>query len=168
MNRTERALAWLHRLATNGAVWALVGGISAYWILVFGLGADPARDTIDIGVMVLATWMFFLLLPQAVNRFLRGGGAREWRYLMGCELVVSGIDAQRLWALTVRWEGRPTWMVESPFNGFFAFWILCGLALMIWGYSGNPTLRSRRPSILIVVGVICLIAGVLLAHLLDL
>lgn len=105
-------------------VWSVFAA-AIYWLSVGAVGTDWTRNGVAGLAIIIAMATFLRYLPIAWDKYRTNQTAGEWRMLMGLELFWLGFAARETWLLAIRMDGRPQWMVDSPINGFFAFWILC-------------------------------------------
>lgn len=124
MDRLTRFFEGVMAFLTNSAFWVAVTGIGFFWLSVGVLGTPFTRDAVDILATVVGSALAALLLPHAYRRFRAGGSKGNWKLLMSNALFWCGIVAAAYWAYAVRAYGRPDWMIESPLNGFWRFWIM--------------------------------------------
>lgn len=152
------------RLARNSAFLVLVSAVAIYWAAVWVLGTDLARDSVDMTSIFMGIIVALRLLPDAWDRFSKGGGKPGWQLLMGNVLWLLGWVCFCTWTYILRNEGRPEWMVQSPVNGFFKFWILGGIVLSHFATQGEvppfmtPT-RVYYTAVGVVVGILIGIAA---------
>lgn len=124
MGRLDRFLEWLGAFLTNSALWVAVTGIAIFWLSVGLLGTPFTRDAVDILATVVGSALAAVLLPHAYRRWRAGGSRGNWKLLMSNALFWCGVVAAAYWAYAVRAYDRPEWMIESPLNGFWRYWIL--------------------------------------------
>jgi hypothetical protein len=139
----------------NSALWVLLTAAAAYWLAVFALGPDRARDAVDIIAMVVGIALCFRLAPHAIDRFLRGGKLREWQVTMGMALFWASVVATALWGFTARFEGRPQWMIDSPINGFFRYWTMGSGLLFLSALSSAPTGNGNMKLYYVILAFCC-------------
>ena len=148
-------------VSTLQALGVMLSAIALYWLMVFVLGAPLSRDAVDWAGMIMGTILAARLLPDAVDRFKRGGTKTGWKLLLGNVAFLLGWVAFCAWTYLVRDEGRPRWMVESPLNGFFKFWILGGIVLSYFGTSAPSQVMPPHRMYYIAVGVVAgLLVGI--------
>lgn len=148
-------------VSTLQAVGVVGSAFALFWLMVAVLGTPLTRDSVDWAGMIMGTILAARLLPDAIDRFKRGGGKSGWKLLLGNVAILLGWVAFCAWTYIVRDEGRPQWMIESPLNGFFKFWILGGIVLSYFGTSTPNQVMPPSRVYYIVVGVIAgLLAGV--------
>ncbi len=148
-------MEWLRNRALQVATAAVV----FYWLMVAVLGADLARDSVDVLVTVVCVAMVFRLMPHAVNRFTRGGTQKNWQVLMGITLFCTALVALAMWGFAFRFYGRPEWMSLSPINGFLRYWLF-GAGLMLFAATTDMPESKARPTLYYVV--VSLLAGVVI------
>lgn len=147
-------------ILSNSAFWIAVSAIGLYWLSVWALGADLSRDVVDWGSIVMGVMLSGHLLPEAYNRFMRGASRSGWQLLLGNVLWLMGWVGFCAWTYSTRALDRPLWMVNSPMNGFFKFWILGGIVLSYFATTGElHTFRNPGRLYYVVVG---LISGILI------
>lgn len=123
----------------------VVSAIAIYWFAVQVLGTPLARDSVDIASIVMGAILAASLIPLAVDYFKNGGDGNGWKLLLGNVTYLLGWVFFCGWTFLTRSEGRPDWMVESPVNGFFKFWILSGIVLSYFGTNDPlPTVPQHR------------------------
>lgn len=148
----------------NQALWVALSAITLFWASDRILGTELNRDVVDWAAILFSLIMGTRLLPDAWDRFQRGGGAGRWQLLMSNVLFWYGFAAFCMWTLAVRGYDRPTWMVESPLNGFFKFWILGAAILSFFATSGAPAVLPPRRLYYVAVGVLFgILLGILVA-----
>lgn len=151
-------------LLRNGAFWVLASAIGLFWFSDWVLGTDLNRDVVDWIGVAFCSIMTMRLLPDAIDRFQRGGYQRNWQLLMSNMLFFSGWAVFSAWAFLVR-AAKETdkatydWMAASPLNGFFRFWILSACILAFFSTSEIPTKLPASKVYYIAIGVA---AGVLI------
>lgn len=138
----------------NGALWAAASAIGLFWLSDAVLGTGLNRDVVDIVSIFFCTIMAGRLIPDAVDRFRRGGVQRNWQLLMSNFLFFSGWAMFSAWAFAVRGFGRPEWMIESPINGFLRFWILGAAVTAFFSTTEIPTPLNPTKVYYIVIGVL--------------
>lgn len=152
-------------LLKNGAFWVLASAIGLFWFSDFVIGTDLNRDVVDLLGIVFCTAMAIRLLPDAIDRFQRGGYQRNWQLLMSNMLFFSGWAVFSGWAFIVRGmrEAGNTEVYQalltSPLNGFFRFWILGSALLAFFSTTEMPTPLPASKVYYIGIGVL---AGVLI------
>lgn len=146
-------------LLRNGAFWILASAIGLFWFSDLVIGTDLNRDVVDLLGIVFCSAMAIRLLPDAIDRFQRGGYQRNWQLLMSNMLFFSGWALFSAWAFMVRGLGRPEWMMDSPLNGFFRFWILGASVLAFFSTADMPAPLPASKIYYITIG---LAAGVLI------
>lgn len=144
---------------SNGALWVVLSAAALYWFAVWVLGTDAARDSVDIASIFMGLVLAGRLLPDALDRFMRGGSKNGWQLLLGNVLFLLGWVFFCAWSYVLRYENRPMWMVESPINGFAKYWILGGIVLSYFATSGEQTFRNPSRIYYVSIG---LLAGVLI------
>lgn len=129
----------------NRALWIMVSGLALFWLTVWVLGSDLTRDIVDMLTMFIGIILALRYIPDAADRFRRGAALPEWRLLIGQALLWSGLAALGLWGFTVRAYDRPQWMVDSPLNGLWRYWIVAGgvLCLSATTQSTAPLVQTR-------------------------
>lgn len=132
-------------------VWTLVA-VGLYWLSVLALETEPTRNLVAGGGIAIALANVLRYLPKAWEKYRTGASAGEWRLLMGLELFWLGFGAREAWLLAVRLDNRPQWMVDSPLNGFFAYWILCA-GLLCFSAASDPLPASPRQNVYVIVAV---------------
>lgn len=148
-------------MSTLQAVGVVVSAFAIFWLMVAVLGTPLARDTVDWAGMIMGTILAARLLPDAVDRFRRGGGRTGWKLLLGNVAFLMGWVSFCAWAYLVRDAGRPQWMIESPLNAFFKYWILGGIVLSYFGTSTPNEVMPASRVYYIAVGVVAgLLVGV--------
>lgn len=138
-------------LIRNGAFWILASAVALFWFSDFVLGTPLNRDVVDILGIVFCSIMALRLIPDALDRFRRGGSQKNWQLLMSNFLFFSGWAVFSVWAFAVRGFGRPEWMIESAMNGFFRFWILGAAILAFFSTTDIPT--PMGPSRVYYIGI---------------
>ncbi len=147
-------------ILSNAAFWIATSAVGLYWLAVWALGADLARDAVDWASIFMGVILAGHLLPDAYDRFTRGASRSGWQLLLGNVLWLLGWVCFCAWTYSTRALDRPEWMVLSPLNGFFKFWILGGIVLSYFATTGElHTFRNPGRLYYVVVG---LIAGILI------
>ena len=142
-------------MTRNNGIGVLLSAIGLYWLSVLILGTPLARDSVDIASIIMGAILAARLFVPALVSFRRGGSKSGWKLLLGNVAILLGWVVFCSWTYVVRSEGRPDWMVESPLNGFWKFWILGGIVLSYFGtHEPSPDLPPHRVYY-IVVGVVC-------------
>lgn len=141
-------------VSTLQASGVVGSAIAIYWLMVLVLGTPLARDVTDWAGMIMGTILAARLLPDAVDRFKRGGTKSGWKLLLGNVAFLLGWVFFCAWTYITRGEGRPLWMVESPINGFAKFWILGGIVLSYFGTSTPSQVMPPHRIYYIAVGVV--------------
>lgn len=136
------------------ATGVLFSAIAVYWLAVVVLGTPTARDSVDIASMIMGIILAARLFPDAIDRFRRGGSQAGWKLLLGNVAYLLGWVFFCAWTYVTRAEDRPLWMVESPLNGFFKYWILGGIILSYFGTSEPSTFMPPHRVYYISVGVV--------------
>lgn len=146
----------------------MVTAIALFWLSEYALGTETNRDAVAIGVVIVSLWNVFTYLPHAINRLKLGGARDSWRLLMGNVLFWAGVGSRESWLMVVRAAGRPEWMVNSPLNGFFAFWIVCAGFLCV-SASSEATSEIPQHRLFYVFAALCagLLIGVIATRLLG-
>lgn len=149
---------YLHKLATNRGLWVAGSAIALFWFADFALGTPLNRDLVDLGGMTVALIFALRTVPNIVEAFHTNPGIASSRFMFGTTMFAAGFFFQRAWAFAVRWNDRPTWMIESPINGFIAFWMMCSFLLILSGATERPT-ASRQSrwyytAVALVVGIL--------------
>lgn len=124
MGRVKLVIEWLIDFFSNGALWVVLTGIGFFWLSVWLLGTAFTRDAVDILATIVGSALAAALLPHAYRRWRAGGAQGNWKLLMSNALFWCGVVAAAYWAYAVRAYGRPDWMVASPLNGFWRYWIV--------------------------------------------
>lgn len=156
----------------KSSFWVLVTAVALFWMADFALGTAANRDVVDWVSMAFAFIMGCRLLPDAIDRFNRGGGQKNWQLLIGNFLLAWGWFAYVAWTFVARgfridWELHQSlaskatyeWMINSPLNGFFKFWLLSGFVMTFFGTNETPTTLPATKLYYIGVG---LAVGILL------
>jgi hypothetical protein len=143
----------------NRALQITTAAIAFYWLMVAILGADLARDSVDVLVTVVCVAMVFRLLPHAIDRFRRGGSQKNWQVLIGVTLFFTALVSLAMWGFAFRYYERPKWMSESPINGFLRFWLF-GAGLVLFAATSDMPEGKERPTLYYVF--ISLLAGVVI------
>lgn len=146
-------------LFRNGAFWVFVSAISIFWFSDYVLTTPLNRDVVDVLGISFCSIMALRLLPDAWDRFVRGGSQKNWQLLMSNFLFFSGWAAFSAWAFAVRGFDRPEWMIESPLNGAFRAWILASAVLAFFSTTEMPTPMGPTKIYYIGLGVM---AGILI------
>jgi hypothetical protein len=150
-----RGMDWVR----NRALQITAAAVAFYWLMVGLLGADLARDAVDVLVTVVCVAMVFRLLPHAIDRFRRGGQQKNWQVLMGVTLFFTALVSLAMWGFAARYYDRPDWMIKSPINGFLRFWLF-GAGLVLFSATNDIPESRARPVLFYVV--ISLLAGVII------
>lgn len=165
-------------LLRNPAFWVLFWAVSLFWASDYALGTAANRDVIDLVSMAFSFVMGCRLMTDAWDRFNRGGGQRNWQLLMSNFLLAWGWFCFCGWTFLSR-SFRQTyemaqdayatsglaadhaamqgayetyqWMINSPMNGFFKFWLLGGFVLSYFATSEVPT--PLAPTRLYYIGI---------------
>jgi len=133
----------LKRLKSNTIAQIAVVGFLSYWVLWFGLGAMARglgleRTNNDImlelcsglvlGAAPILTYTWFTSAVQA----LKEGGKDDYSFLNFAIFTICGaITYQQLWITTMRWLGRPEWMLESALRPLATWSIFFGLVILM-------------------------------------
>lgn len=153
----------------NPAALALISAIALFWFSDYALGTSLNRDAVDLVGMAFSGFMGMRLMPDAIDRFKRGGGQRNWQLLMGNFLLYWGWFLFSGWAFMMRGvkvsdPAMYDWMAASPINGFLRFWILGGVALGFFATDDTPRPTTPTRMYYISIGVV---GGVLLGFVLS-
>lgn len=124
--------------ARNPAFWVLASAVTLFWSSDYALGTALNRDVIDLVAMAFSFVMGCRLAADAIDRFWRGGGQKNWQLLMGNFLLSWGWFTYSGWTFLARALDRPIWMIESPMNGFFKFVLLGGFVMTFFGTNETP------------------------------
>ncbi len=135
----------------RNVIWTVVAA-ALYWLSVAALDTDTTRNIVASGGIAIALANVFRYLPKAWEKYRGGTNEGEWRLLMGLELFWLGFGAREAWLLAVRLDGRPQWMVDSPINGFFAYWILCA-GLLCFSAASEPLPAPSRQNTYVILAV---------------
>jgi hypothetical protein len=150
--------------------WGLVSWLS-YWIVA----PFFVRQTVFtvINGVIMALWIGILLA------YWRGTwvAVRNNRKSLGAKLVLTGIASLSLaitsiftWGWFYEYAGRPSWMRDSLWRGWFSWIFLCGTVMLLVASTTDDTLLIPRDSwgrigfvvaaaILIVVAIFLSIGG---------
>lgn len=151
-------------LFRNGAFWILASAVALFWLSDLVLGTPLNRDVVDILGIVFCSIMAMRLLPDAVDRFRRGGAQKNWQLLMSNFLFFSGWVFFSAWAFIIRGTQASDpalyeWMRASSLNGFFRFWILGAAVTAFFSTTEMPTPLAPTRIYYIGIGVL---AGILI------
>lgn len=149
----------------RNVLWTFVAA-GIYWLAwaAFGtdrVGTENLRNVVAVGGIIVAFLNVLRYLPNAWRKYRSGATAGEWRMLMGLELFWLGFGAREAWLLGGRLPSN--WPVtDSPWNGFFAFWILCaGLLCFSAASEPLPVAAHQNIWILSAVGVVGILIGMI-------
>lgn len=162
----------------NSALWIMILSVLFYWVSVPILGVGTTRDLVAAGAILFAFANTGRYLLPALRALRRGGMQDNWQLLMGNVLFWSGFGCREIYVWIVRFETitlrdvliegrvypaliyRPEWMVGSPIDGFFAFWILGG-GILCWAAGQQPIGGLPPAHKIYVYVVLCAISGLL-------
>lgn len=137
----------------NPALWVVVSAVALFWLSDYALGTPLNRDVIDVAGIFFGLVMAIRLLPDAADRFLRGGGQKNWQLLLSNELFWIGWVAFCTWGLIYRAVERPEWMTYSPMNGFFKLVILGAGVVSFFATTETPTPMPATKIYYVAVGL---------------
>lgn len=149
----------------NRALWILLSSVGLFWLAVWALGSDLARDVVDMLALFVSIYLSLRFLPHAWDAFRKGGYRDNWRLLLSISLFWAGMAASSIWAFAYRWYDRPDWMTMSPFNGFFRFWIVAaGVLAISASVESNGRIAQDKVFYIVIAALAGLLCGVLLAR----
>lgn len=134
------------KTARGNAIAVLVSANILFWLTDAVAGTPWTRDAVDMSSIFMALVVAFGLMPDAWNRFWRGGGRQGWQLLMGNVLWLLGWAAFCTWTYICRGEDRPQWMADSALNAYFKYWILGGIVLAYFATKQTGTIGILTPS----------------------
>lgn len=130
----------------TNVLWTLAA-VGIYWLAVAARGTDETRDAVALLAIVVAFANVLRYLPKAWEKYRTGATAGEWRMLMGLELFWLGFGSRETWLLGGRWADWP--VTGSPWNGFFAFWILCA-GVLCYSAASEPLPTFGRQNLWVI------------------
>lgn len=153
------------RILHNRAWWVLLSANALFWASDAVLGTTINRDVVDFASIAISLVIGLRLLPDAVDRFRRGGGQGRWQLLMSNVLFWFGWASFCTWTILVRAYDRPEWMAASPLNAYFKFWILSAGVLAYFATSDTPARLPPHRMYYVGIGVLAgVLAGLWLAQ----
>lgn len=129
----------------NRALWIGAAAIALYWLMDAALGTELTRYGADILMVSFGTANSVRLSYPTWRAFREGAKRPEQMVIISWFVMWSGIAALGAWGFQVKIDERPTWMLDSPINGFLRYWIVCAaiMALRATTYPSATPLGSR-------------------------
>lgn len=150
----------------NGAVLFLVIGFVAYWVAALFVPPLILRDIFNnlaLGVAVMVS----LLWASAAWQALQNADERDhaWRHILSVFMLWFVILLYRFYAIVFNASGRPNWMSESAFPGFFPYSLTLIGILALTATDVESRGVSGRSMWMIVCGVAIgsFVAGIMIA-----
>lgn len=130
-------------LIRKHAFWILLSYIALYWASDYVLGTSGNRNLVDWMNIIVGSILAASLIPDAADRFMRGGEQRNWQTLMSYVGVVGGWVLFCIMTLLTRPYGEmsppqavPNWM--GQLTGFFKAIMLGSAIIGLFGTSDQP------------------------------
>lgn len=119
------------KIHNNSAFLFLSMIFIGFWPLFYTFGPDAMMEltsslVLGVSVAVMLTW-----LPTAVRCLRTGLREGESLFSVGTFFFATAIAVQRLWSTAYRWDGRPDWMLNSPFSSLAWWMVFCAGTMVL-------------------------------------